>query len=80
MPFERPAPPPPRPPPARPGHQLGPIAEELSSAHRTWLGPRRETYLNSGLTLNELSARVRLAKSKISELLRGFGLFPIPLV
>jgi transcriptional regulator with XRE-family HTH domain len=36
----------------------------------------RETYLTSGLTLSELSIRVRLAKSKISELLRGTGLYP----
>ncbi|BAC75371.1 RNA polymerase subunit sigma [Streptomyces avermitilis] len=75
-PFEPPAPPPLRPAPARPGRKLGPIAEELSSAHRAWLGPMRETYLTSGLTLSELSARVRLAKSKISELLRGIGLYP----
>ncbi|MFE4823767.1 RNA polymerase sigma factor [Streptomyces sp. NPDC056704] len=74
-PFEPPAPPV-RPAPARPGRKLGPIAEELSSAHRAWLGPMRDSYLQSGLTLSELSARVRLAKSKISELLRGIGLYP----
>ncbi|WP_405669590.1 sigma-70 family RNA polymerase sigma factor [Streptomyces sp. NBC_01530] len=74
-PYEPPAPPL-RPAPARPGRKLGPIAEDLSSAHCAWLGPMRETYLTSGLTLSELSARVRLAKSKISELLRGIGLYP----
>jgi DNA-directed RNA polymerase specialized sigma24 family protein len=74
-PFEPPAPAV-RPAPARPGRKLGPIADELSSAHRAWLGPMRETYLQSGLTLSELSGRVRLAKSKISELLRGIGLYP----
>ncbi|NEA86642.1 sigma-70 family RNA polymerase sigma factor [Streptomyces sp. SID7958] len=36
----------------------------------------RTSYLASGLTLNELSGRVRFAKSKISELLRGVGLYP----
>ncbi|MET9388782.1 sigma-70 family RNA polymerase sigma factor [Streptomyces sp. NPDC002928] len=65
-----------RPVPARPGRKLGPIAQELSSAHRAWLDPMRETYLHSGLTLSELSVRVRLAKSKTSELLRGIGLYP----
>ncbi|MFI5658847.1 hypothetical protein [Streptomyces sp. NPDC051684] len=36
----------------------------------------REAYLGSGLTLNELSGNIRLAKSKLSELLRGLGLYP----
>ncbi|WP_327187462.1 hypothetical protein [Streptomyces sp. NBC_01334] len=60
----------------RPGRKLGPIAENVGSAHRAWLEPMRETYLRSGLTLSELSLRVLLAKSKISELLRGTGLYP----
>jgi len=66
----------PRPAPARPGRKLGPIADSVGSAHRAWLDPVRDTYLTSGLTLSELSVRVRLAKSKISELLRGTGLYP----
>lgn len=74
-PYEPPAPPA-RPTPARPGRKLGPIADSVGSAHRAWLEPVRETYLKSGLTLSELSVRVRLAKSKISELLRGTGLYP----
>ncbi|WP_254402491.1 hypothetical protein [Streptomyces sp. AC555_RSS877] len=36
----------------------------------------RESYLASGLTLSDLSVRVRFAKSKLSELLRGVGLYP----
>ncbi|MFF8592310.1 RNA polymerase sigma factor [Streptomyces sp. NPDC015220] len=48
----------------------------MSSAHRAWLEPMRDAYLNSGLTLSELGGRVRFAKSKISELLRGCGLYP----
>jgi transcriptional regulator with XRE-family HTH domain len=74
-PFEPPAPAA-RLAPARPGRKLGQIAENVGSAHRAWLEPMRETYLRSGLTLSELSVRVLLAKSKISELLRGTGLYP----
>ncbi|WRZ87744.1 sigma-70 family RNA polymerase sigma factor [Streptomyces sp. NBC_01007] len=36
----------------------------------------RVSYLDSGLTLSELSARLRFAKSKLSELLRGVGHYP----
>lgn len=68
--------PPGRPAPARPGRKLGPIADNVGSAHRAWLDPMRTAYQASGLTLNELSGRVRFAKSKISELLRGVGLYP----
>ncbi|MFI1962330.1 sigma-70 family RNA polymerase sigma factor [Streptomyces althioticus] len=60
----------------RPGRKLGPIAATVGSAHRAWLDPMREPYLASGLTLSDLSARVRFAKSKISELMRGVGLYP----
>ncbi|MEU2625173.1 sigma-70 family RNA polymerase sigma factor [Streptomyces sp. NPDC007157] len=66
----------PGPVPPRPGRKLGPIVESVGSAHRAWLEPVRDTYLTSGLTLSELSVRVRLSKSKISELLRGTGLYP----
>ncbi|WP_328349362.1 sigma-70 family RNA polymerase sigma factor [Streptomyces sp. NBC_00445] len=65
-----------RPAPPRPGRKLGPIAERVGSAHRAWLTPMRDTYLKSGLTLSELSVRVRVSKSKLSELLRGTGLYP----
>ncbi|GAA0466159.1 sigma-70 family RNA polymerase sigma factor [Streptomyces olivaceiscleroticus] len=64
------------PAPSRPGRKLGPIAETVGSAHRVWLEPIRATYLSSGLTLSELSHRIRFAKSKLSELLRGVGLYP----
>ncbi|MEU2248391.1 sigma-70 family RNA polymerase sigma factor [Streptomyces sp. NPDC019224] len=60
----------------RPGRKLGPVADNVGSAHRAWLDPMRSAYLSSGLTLNELSTRVRFAKSKISEMLRGVGLYP----
>jgi hypothetical protein len=36
----------------------------------------RESYLASGLTLSDRSTRMRFAKSKLSELLRGVGLYP----
>ncbi|MFJ2509870.1 sigma-70 family RNA polymerase sigma factor [Streptomyces griseoviridis] len=75
MPTEPPAPPP-VPASLRPGRKLGPIVESAGSAHRAWLEPVRSKYLGSGLTLNELSLRIRLSKSKLSELLRGTGLYP----
>ncbi|MEV7238860.1 sigma-70 family RNA polymerase sigma factor [Streptomyces sp. NPDC051020] len=74
-PIEPPVPPA-KPAPLRPGRKLGPIADGVGSVHRAWLEPLRCTYLNSGLTLSYLSARVPLAKSKLSELLRGTGLYP----
>ncbi len=75
-PFEPQVPPPAGPAPTRPGRKLGPIADNVGSAHRVWLEPMRDSYLKSGLTMSELSDRVRFAKSKISELLRGTGLYP----
>ncbi|MFD7232147.1 sigma-70 family RNA polymerase sigma factor [Streptomyces sp. NPDC059881] len=62
--------------PLRPGRKLGPIADGVGSVHRAWLEPLRSNYLDSGLTLSDLSLKVPLAKSKISELLRGTGLYP----
>lgn len=64
------------PAPARPGRKLGPIAETVSTAHCAWLKPTRKWYLSSGFTLDELSRLVPLAKSKLSELLRGIGHYP----
>ncbi|MGW6739361.1 sigma-70 family RNA polymerase sigma factor [Streptomyces sp. NPDC055025] len=64
------------PAPARPGRKLGPIAATVGSSHRAWLEPTRERYRASGLTLSELSLSVPLAKSKLSELLRGVGHYP----
>ncbi|MFK0181647.1 sigma-70 family RNA polymerase sigma factor [Streptomyces xanthochromogenes] len=76
MPFETPGPPSERPVPGRPGRKLGPITDSVGSAHRAWLEPVRQSYLGSGLTLSELSIRIMFAKSKLSELLRGIGLYP----
>lgn len=64
------------PAPARPGRKLGPISARAGSSHRAWLEPTRDRYLSSGLTLNDLSYHVLLAKSKLSELLRGVGYYP----
>lgn len=75
-PFEPPETPSERPAPGRPGRKLGPITSSVGSAHRAWLEPVRERYLGSGLTLSELSVRIMFAKSKLSELLRGIGLYP----
>ncbi|MFD6329220.1 sigma-70 family RNA polymerase sigma factor [Streptomyces niveus] len=66
----------PRQPLVRPGRKLGAVALDVSSSHRAWLDPTRETYLASGRTLGELGDRIPLAKSKLSELLRGVGLYP----
>ncbi|MFI1622383.1 sigma-70 family RNA polymerase sigma factor [Streptomyces lydicus] len=74
-PFESPVPAP-GPAQARPGRKLGPIADCVGSSHRAWLEPMRESYFASGRTLSHLSDRVLLAKSKLSELLRGVGLYP----
>lgn len=60
----------------RPGRKLGPVVDGVGSTHRAWLDPMRGKYLTSGLTLTELGTRVPLAKSKLSELLRGAGLYP----
>ncbi|MGA4803457.1 sigma-70 family RNA polymerase sigma factor [Streptomyces lavendulocolor] len=62
--------------PVRPGRKLGPIAATVSSSHRAWLDPTRDRYLASGRTLSDLSIQVLLAKSKLSELLRGVGHYP----
>lgn len=68
--------PPAQPAPVRPGRKLGPIVDGVGSVHRAWLEPLRSAYLGSGLTMSHLSVRVPLAKSKISELLRGIGHYP----
>ncbi|WP_265568936.1 RNA polymerase sigma factor [Streptomyces hygroscopicus] len=74
-PFESPAPAP-GPTPVRPGRKLGPIADNVVSSHRAWLGPTKCSYITSGRTLSDLSDHVLLAKSKLSELLRGVGNYP----
>lgn len=57
--------------PVRPGRPLGPIVTCCIAAHRAWLEPLREAYLESGLTMTVLSGRVHMARSKISELMSG---------
>ncbi|GGS08829.1 MULTISPECIES: sigma-70 family RNA polymerase sigma factor [Streptomyces] len=66
----------PEPSSGRPGRKLGPIAPTVGTLHRAWLEPTRERYLASGRTLSDLSFHVLLAKSKLSELLRGVGHYP----
>ncbi|WP_432154839.1 sigma-70 family RNA polymerase sigma factor [Streptomyces tricolor] len=65
-----------QPPPGRPGRKLGPIVASAGSVHRAWLNPMRDAYFARGRTLGDLSLEVPLAKSKLSELLRGAGLYP----
>lgn len=62
--------------PGRPGRKLGPISDEVGIAHRAWLEPLRDRFLASGTTIKDLSARSGFSRSKISELLRGVGLYP----
>jgi DNA-directed RNA polymerase specialized sigma24 family protein len=75
-PYESPAPSPRHAPLLRPGRKLGPVVGCVSSSHRAWLMPIRRSYLRSGRTLSDLSDHVLLAKSKLSELLRGLGHYP----
>ncbi|OKI06228.1 RNA polymerase subunit sigma [Streptomyces sp. CB02923] len=63
-------------PPGKPGRKPGPIADGVGVAHRAWLEPLRAKFTASGLTVTELSERSGWAKSKVSELLRGTGLYP----
>ncbi|WP_372410960.1 RNA polymerase subunit sigma [Streptomyces luteireticuli] len=60
----------------RPGRKLGPIAAGVGAAHRDWLEPVRDQYFASGLTVGELARKAGWSKSKVSELLRGVGLYP----
>ncbi|TJZ96755.1 sigma-70 family RNA polymerase sigma factor [Actinacidiphila oryziradicis] len=64
------------PPSSKPGRKLGPIADSVGAAHRAWLEPLRTRFLGSRLTISDLSGSTGYAKSKISELLRGAGLYP----
>lgn len=57
--------------PGRAGRPLGPIVESCDAAHRAWLEPLREAYLESELTMSVLSRHLLMAKSKISELMSG---------
>lgn len=63
-------------PPGRPGRKLGPIDAGVGASHRLWLEALRTRLSRSGLTISDLSERSGWSKSKISELLRGTGLYP----
>ncbi|MFF7445640.1 MULTISPECIES: XRE family transcriptional regulator [unclassified Streptomyces] len=66
--------------PAEPPHRRGrppePICKEAGLAHRTWLEPVRTRFAASGLTLDELVGRSGFSKTRLSELMRGKGLYP----
>ncbi|MDI3408379.1 RNA polymerase sigma factor [Streptomyces cavernicola] len=66
----------PAPEPSRPGRKLGPVSADVGNLHHAWLMPVRKRYIDTGRTLSDLSDTVLLAKSKLSELLRGVGLYP----
>jgi DNA-directed RNA polymerase specialized sigma24 family protein len=63
-------------PPSKPGRKLGPIVPGVGAAHRRWLEILRDSFLESGMTVGEAAALTGWAKSKVSELLRGAGLYP----
>ncbi|WP_329331177.1 XRE family transcriptional regulator [Streptomyces sp. NBC_00663] len=63
-------------PPHRRGRPPEPICKEASTAHRTWLEPVRTRFAASGLTLDELVGRSGFSKTRLSELMRGKGLYP----
>ncbi|MFF7199145.1 hypothetical protein ACIOC1_34050 [Streptomyces sp. NPDC088197] len=60
----------------RPGPSLGPIAGHVRGAHRAWLEPVRTQFAASGLAVGDVARQAGYAKSKVSELLRGEGLYP----
>ncbi|SHN37582.1 hypothetical protein [Actinacidiphila paucisporea] len=60
----------------RRGRRPEPISEGVGVAHRGWLEPTRRRFSASGLTLDELVRRANYSKPRISELLRGKGLYP----
>ncbi|EDY48733.1 conserved hypothetical protein [Streptomyces clavuligerus] len=59
-----------------PGRKLGPIIDRVGVSHRAWLQVLRERYFVSGLTIAALARQSGWSKSKVSELLRGAGLYP----
>lgn len=60
----------------RRGRRPEPISEGVGVAHRGWLEPMRRRLSASGLTLDELVKLANYSKPRISELLRGKGLYP----
>lgn len=63
-------------PPHRRGRPPEPICKEAGLAHRTWLEPVRGRFTASGLTLDDLVGRSGFSKTRLSELMRGKGLYP----
>lgn len=63
-------------PAGRPGRKLGPIADRVNPRHRAWLEPMRARLDASGMTASYLAERAGFSKSKVTELLRGVGLYP----
>ncbi|MFF2792871.1 RNA polymerase subunit sigma [Streptomyces sp. NPDC058049] len=63
-------------PPSRPGRKLGPITDGVNPQHRAWLEPMRARLDTSGMTASYLAERAGFSKSKVTELLRGVGLYP----
>lgn len=61
---------------SRPGPSLGPIAAHVRGAHRAWLESVRTQLAASGLAVGEVARLAGFSKSKVSELLRGEGLYP----
>lgn len=60
----------------RPGRALGPIAPHVAATHRAWLEAVRDQLALSNLTVGEVGRRAGYSKGRISELLRGEGLYP----
>lgn len=63
-------------PAPRRGRPPAPICDNAGPLHRTWLGPVRNRFIASGLTLDELVGRSGFSKTRLSELLRGKGYYP----
>jgi hypothetical protein len=60
---------------SRRGRKLGPIAERVGGAHKAWLEAVRGKLILSGQTIADIAELTGYSKSKISELLRGEGLY-----
>ncbi|MFF3914584.1 XRE family transcriptional regulator [Streptomyces sp. NPDC001852] len=64
-------------PGGRRGRKPAPISPAAGVAHRAWLEPVRHRVFSSGLTLDDLVHRSGYSKTRISELLRGNGYYPV---
>ncbi|WP_331742826.1 helix-turn-helix domain-containing protein (plasmid) [Streptomyces sp. NBC_00868] len=62
--------------PSKPGRKLGPIVDVVGPVHRGWLEAVRSRLHSSGMTASDLAQRAGWSKSKVTELLRGAGLYP----